>query len=550
MKLGDNTIKDIDLDALVSSFPTATDAGAAALRGRLAAPTSDRIDLEARQNEIRHLRSVCKASRSQIDEALTSLKECEADVVSVGAAASDKRLMEYYTQILWPTDSMAARLNHMGWLTELIVLFRTILLPGLTVILPLFVLIAPFLLYSFILKQDITISSYFDLLQTSVKKAMPSVLGAPRFAGKGGLLERGEQFAHVAVAFVMFGFSAWSQVSSAVSMRGIVADMRKRAESVIRFSGAVNSLRSILGRSSEKPVVWSWSDGPLGVFGDAWNDPTRIHRLVTEAADLDMSIAIASLKRTCFPSYDVSGSGLHIRDIYHPGLDKEKRVYNTIKMNDAADSKRHVLLTGPNRGGKSTLLKSIGAAVLMSQTLGIVFARSASLPIFDSIVTALSPTDTLGKMSLFEAEIEFAKNVKALAAEESGPMFLMMDEIFHGTNAHDGVEASQVFLDDLYALQGAHPIYSIVSTHYMSLPTRYGPATKDEEGLGLTQNLCMEASVDPEDSDRLVYTYRLRPGKNSYSSVREILRERGLLRPSVLVPLVRPDTLKKVAVSE
>jgi DNA mismatch repair ATPase MutS len=182
----------------------------------------------------------------------------------------------------------------------------------------------------------------------------------------------------------------------------------------------------------------------------------------------------------------------------------------------------------------------------MSQTLGIVFAKSAALPIFDSIVTALSPTDTLGKMSLFEAEIEFAKNVKALAAEESGPMFLMMDEIFHGTNAHDGVEASQVFLDDLYALQGTHPIYSIVSTHYMSLPTRYGSATKEEEGsLGLTQNLCMEASVDPVDPDRLIYTYRLRPGKNSYSSVREILRERGLL-----VRLPRPDTLKKVAVSE
>jgi DNA mismatch repair ATPase MutS len=150
-------------------------------------------------------------------------------------------------------------------------------------------------------------------------------------------------------------------------------------------------------------------------------------------------------------------------------------------------------------------------------------------------------------MSLFEAEIEFAKNVKALAAEESGPMFLMMDEIFHGTNAHDGVEASQVFLDDLYALQGTHPIYSIVSTHYMSLPTRYGSATKEEEGsLGLTQNLCMEASVDPVDPDRLVYTYRLRPGKNSYSSVREILRERGLLRE----PRPRQDTLKKVAVSE
>ena len=113
-------------------------------------------------------------------------------------------------------------------------------------------------------------------------------------------------------------------------------------------------------------------------------------------------------------------------------------------------------------------------------------------------------------------------------------MFLMMDEIFHGTNAHDGVEASEVFLDELYDLSA--PIYSIVSTHYMSLPDRYG-STK-------TQNLCMEASIDPANPDKLVYTYRLRPGKNGHSSVREILRERGLLvKP-------RPDTQKKVSASE
>lgn len=122
-------------------------------------------------------------------------------------------------------------------------------------------------------------------------------------------------------------------------------------------------------------------------------------------------------------------------------------------------------------------------------------------------------------------------------------MFLMMDEIFHGTNAHDGVEASEVFLDELYDLSA--PIYSIVSTHYMSLPDRYGPLQK-------TQNLCMEASIDPADPDRLVYTYRLRPGKNGHSSVREILRERGLLVKSKSAPSepLRPDPEKKVSASE
>lgn len=531
MKLTDTTLRDFDIDSLTSCFSLSTEVGRGALKTRLSSPISDSVELNNRQAQITDLRTRCKAHQGAIAEARAVLNACEADVISVGAATSDKRLMEYYTQILWATDSMAASLNHMGWLTELVVLFRTILLPGLTVILPLFILVAPFLLYNLILKQELSVSGYFDLLQTSVKKAMPSVLGAPRFAGKGGLLELGEQFAHVAVAFVMFGFSAWSQISSALSMRGIVADMRRRADSVQKFTQAVATLRTLLGHNiNVKPYVWS--DGSLGLFGDAWNDPGRIHRLISEAGELDMLIGVASQKFICFPTYD--SSGLHIQDIYHPGLERAKRIYNSITMDDT--TRKHVLLTGPNRGGKSTLLKSLGTAVLMAQTIGIVFARKASLPIFESIVTALSPADTLGKLSLFEAEIEFAKDVKAQASTLSSPMFLMMDEIFHGTNAHDGVEASQVFLDELYTMKA--PIYSIVSTHYISLPDRYGAT--------LSQNLCMEASIDPVDADRLVYTYRIRAGKNGYSSVREILRERGLLKATE----VRQGSQKKVEGSQ
>jgi DNA mismatch repair ATPase MutS len=170
----------------------------------------------------------------------------------------------------------------------------------------------------------------------------------------------------------------------------------------------------------------------------------------------------------------------------------------------------------------------------MSQTLGVVFARRARVPVFGAIITALAPADRLGAMSLFEAEIEFAKGVRERLERESatGPMFLMMDEIFHGTNAHDGVEASQVFLDELYAGAGHTPIFSIVSTHYMELPRRYAT---------VAQTLCMEAARDPADSDRLIYSYRLCPGVNQFSSVREILRERGLLRPAAAKTLEAPS---------
>jgi DNA mismatch repair ATPase MutS len=298
-------------------------------------------------------------------------------------------------------------------------------------------------------------------------------------------------------------------------MRKVVADMRRRADAVKRAATAVGELRALLGITASAGNAPQWHLNALGAFGEAWNSPARVRDQLLAAGELDGLIALAAAKRVCFPTYASSG-GMKLTDLWHPGTGS-KRVYNSITM---GGSKRpHVLLTGPNRGGKSTLLKSLGAAVLMSQTLGIVFAKKAVVPVFGSIVTALQPTDVLGKMSLFEAEIEFAKGVKSRLATAMTPMFLMMDEIFHGTNAHDGVEASQIFLDDLYAAK--NPVFSIVSTHYMDLPARYGEKQ--------TQNLCMDASVDPADSDRLVYTYRLCPGVNRFSSVREILRERGLL---------------------
>jgi DNA mismatch repair ATPase MutS len=93
----------------------------------------------------------------------------------------------------------------------------------------------------------------------------------------------------------------------------------------------------------------------------------------------------------------------------------------------------------------------------------------------------------------------------------------MMDEIFHSTNAADGLAASQVFLSRLYAKSG---IVSIVSTHYKDLAETY----KNQ-----AMPLCMEAT---EQSDKtLTYSYKVVPGISDKSSVMEILKERGLYEP-------------------
>lgn len=529
--LGEHVHRDFDVSGLAAAFATATESGRAALQARLETPLSDAIAIRGRQAELLSIRSRCKdpAFAEIIQEARACLASNEADCISVGAAAADPRNAEYYTQILWSPTSWFARLNHLGWLNEVIVFFRTLFLPGLSVALPLLIFLAPLIAMNLMGAGDrgssMTLQQYFGMIQSALKGAMPSVLGKPRFAGRGGAAELGEQFIHIGATIAMFVASIWNQVSAAMTMRGVAADMRRRAEAVRKTTEATGRLAAALGVSVDLGAPWS--AGELGLFGDAWNDPSRIHTLMATVGHLDMLAALGTAKRVCFPAL---GDRIALTDLFHPGLPAAERVYNSLTMDGSG---AHVLLTGPNRGGKSTMLKALGSAVLMHQCLGIVFARSATLPLFGSVITALAPTDRLGRLSLFEAEIEFAKDVRARLRETAEPVFLMMDEIFHGTNAHDGVEASQVFLDELYGEAWPCRVFSVVSTHYMELPRRYGP----DSGQGTkTQNLCMDAKMDPADPDRLIYSYKLRPGVNQFSSVREILIERGLLSKKLSAP--------------
>jgi len=532
--LGGSVLRDLDIDGLADSLPTCTKVGAAALKERLSKPIDDDDELKSRQSVLRSIRSLVTAT--DISSLRLQLRDHEDNVVSVAEAATDVRHSEYYTQILWAADSRFAWLNKIGWLNELIVAFRTLILPGLAVLLPLMVFLAPFFLYTTITKKPFTLDGYFTLLQNSLKTAMPSMLGKPRFAGSGGMMEFGEQFLHVGVAVAMFVASIWNQISAAISMRAVVADMRVRANSVAMFSKATRELAYRMNVPLCPALQEDTLLNELGLFGHAWNSPDHVREILAFAGHLDMLAALATAKKTCF---SLVAPGLVLKDLYHPGVPMKERVYNSVSFvtdvsgsDSVSVSKNNVLLTGPNRGGKSTLLKSIGAAVLMAHTVGIVFARSAKIPRFTNIITALAPQDIIGKLSLFEAEIEFAKDVKARIAEGE-PTFLMMDEIFHGTNAHDGVEASQVFLDQLYATKT--PLCSIVSTHYMDLPARYKSI----------QHLCMDASVDPVDPDKLVYTYKVREGVNRFSSVREILRERGLLVKAEVKPKeAKPEEAK------
>lgn len=543
VNINDASLDELGVETLLDALHPATVAGREWLRDRLSNPTTDGTVLRARQDQIRTIRTLLKTSSPsnallQTNRAL--LATTESSIHTMADAAKDSRHADFYNQLLWAPDSIAAPLNTWGWFTELVVVFRSLILPALAVLMPILLFLAP--IVSLLVSGDpITAERYWNLLQIALRKAVPSGSGIGIGSGSGRFTSpfmlMAEQCMSVGASLVMLVATAWSQVSTGLSIHRVVVDMRSRATATQQSANAIQQLVNELRKGGVhlESHKTDWPLSTLATFGMAWNHPDSIRIQLNQMGELDGLLTLALAKRTCFPQF---ADATQITDLWHPGLTRKggSRVYNSIDLR----SPTHVLLTGPNRGGKTTILTSLGAAVLMSQTVGIVFARRATLPLFGAIRTSLRPVDTLGKRSLFETEIDIACKVHAIAATSTPthPLFLLMDEIFHGTNARDGVEAAEVFLDRLYkTVPGS--VISIISTHYAELPVRYGPSSTSPS----VQTLCMDAHVDPANPDRIISTYRLRTGVNSLSSVREILRERGLLGPSEpKSPIPNPKT--------
>jgi hypothetical protein len=519
--LGKHVASDLELKTI--TVPTQLSWGDKQFQDTLHAPTSDIAQLKRRQLTLFALRhkdatDVCRTIRDHI----SNLQSATA-VVDELEAPLDPRIQESIEQIYWSTTSFGAKLNDKPPVVSTLVFWKTLVLPTLAVVVPLLALIVPFFLIRYLHDVELSASDYIEHMRKTVLKqiTVPDILRAKHDGDiVGKLLETG----FLGLTAVTYISGIWSQVTAARHLRTIALGLRDKGDAIAAllggFVGILDSLQTLpdrlkaalrpfllRGEKIRADIAEIPADGGYRTYGYLWNQRTALGDLKAWIGELDAMLGIVGIAEICFPKYQ---GGLVIEDVYHPSLATSAdatRITNIVSW----DKRRHAILTGPNRGGKSTLCRAIGVSLLCAQSWGFAFASRMTLTPFECIETALHPADTLGEMSLFEAEIEFAKTVLA----KKGRMFVMMDEIFHSTNARDGLAASQVFLKQLYCTRSAT---SLISTHYKELPTEFG---------GDVLAWAMEAK---EGSDGwLEYTYKKMDGISDKSSVMEILRERGLL---------------------
>ncbi|KPH12999.1 hypothetical protein [Chryseobacterium sp. ERMR1:04] len=208
--------------------------------------------------------------------------------------------------------------------------------------------------------------------------------------------------------------------------------------------------------------------------------------------DVYFSIAKGiKLNNLVFPQFNVENT-FTIENFYH--LDLKDAVKNTLDVKD----KNTIVFNGANMSGKSTTMKSVSIIVLLAH-LGIaVPAEHCNIPFYDRIFLYFSVNDNLKEgYSHFAQEI---MNVKSVLLElKSKNCFVVLDEIFSGTNIND---AAQITVTTVNGLSKFKNSLFIFSTHLNLIENNL---TENKNVLLLNLECFLE-------NNELTFTYKLKEG--------------------------------------
>ena len=230
-------------------------------------------------------------------------------------------------------------------------------------------------------------------------------------------------------------------------------------------------------------------------------------------AEIDLIFAKAEFARDydcCLPEF-TPGHGFDLEDARHPLLEKALRGQNrrpvplTLRLDP---SEKALVISGPNTGGKTVVLKTVGRAALMAQSALPVPAVIARLPVFGRVLADIGDLQSIeASLSTFSAHIA---NLQRMA-ELAGPGDLVLaDELGGSTDPEEGSALAVAILEHFCA-RGA---LAVVTTHQSRLKAWAA------ETPGAV-NAAMEF-----DDRTLESTYRLLvglPGKSSGLAVAERL---------------------------
>ncbi|MFZ1929746.1 MAG: endonuclease MutS2 [Candidatus Sulfotelmatobacter sp.] len=218
------------------------------------------------------------------------------------------------------------------------------------------------------------------------------------------------------------------------------------------------------------------------------------------------------------PRLSASAARLLLHNARHPLLERNLKLKNATVVPITVElegNRRQLVITGPNTGGKTVTLKTIGLLALMAQSGIPVPADRAEMPVFDAVLADIGDYQSIEQnLSTFSAHVT---NIDFISRTATPQSLVLLDELGSATDPEEGAALAVAI-----ALHfGRIGCMTVISTHHTSLKV-YGANT-----LGV-----INASVGFDEST-LQPTYELKIGVPGASAGINIAQRLGL-NPAII----------------
>jgi len=502
----------VDIPALSTYLQIQTQAGVKALKEKTGQWISNPATLLVRSQQFRTLQHALHTKSDFTHTLLKSfseLKNLEPDLEALTTKASDLET-EAFNELLFLKE-WCVPLNFVPCLLALWSLIRVYIFPGLALLMPVVMLILPFIIVRFVFHMPLTVTGYMALV-SAIFSGQMNVLFQPEALPAAAPVSKPFDVFQLIKTGLLVGTIIQSFLQpywSFLHLYAINSIIQKKSNALLKFKELYESVLTTLDthgfKMAKNPFGPDITDGRQ-LVALAHLHPAFLKYALQRLGSVEALMCLANQPDLVPVTWVKGPAHINLKNAFDYRVTKGRIPFNI-------DLKGHALLTGPNRGGKSTTLRALVACQLLAHTYGCAFAQKASFSPFQKLYVCLTPEDLPGQKSRFEREIEFtAHTLQSKEAHENS--MVLLDELYHSTNPPDAEKACNYYTKQLWAQPNT---LSIISTHLFDFV---------EKAPTSIERLCCPATIDKQES--VHYSYELQQGICKVSSVKELLVENNL----------------------